>query len=277
MPLIMDRTGATITANHLAMSALRNLIGTEAKKLFQNPARWREALRPRRWRQFLHVAVFYLRTGNRWQTDSSDGSFERRVYANYQDYLRRQQAKLDFLDLSRYETEYQRLLNERLAGVDGLKKGAAVLCLGARLGAEVRAFQDCGCFAVGLDLNPGKQNRYVLHGDFHEIQFPRESADIIFSNSLDHVFALERFIAEIRRVLKSGGLLILETMKGRAEGVSPDPYASLWWNSVDDVVALFSRHSFKAVQRTAFAVPWPGELLCFVKLESSGSDALNEG
>jgi len=179
--------------------------------------------------------------------------------------------------LSHYEAEYQRLLSERLAGVDGLKKGAAVLCLGARLGAEVRAFHECGCFAVGLDLNPGRQNRYVLHGDFHELQFPRESADVIFSNSLDHVFAVDRFIAEIRRVLKTGGLLILETMKGRTEGVSPDPYASFWWNSVDDVVALFIRRGFKALQRTEFAMPWPGELLCFAKLEKVGSEALKGG
>jgi len=241
--------------------------------MLQNPARWREVLRPRRWRQFLQVAVFYLRTGNRWRADSSNPSFDRRVYPSYQDYLRRQQSKLAYLDLSRYETEYQGLLSERLSGLDNLKKGCVVLCLGARLGAEVRAFHDCGCFAVGLDLNPGEQNRYVLHGDFHQLQFPRESADVIFSNSLDHVFAVDRFIAEIRRVLKSGGLLLLETMKGHAEGVSPDPYASLWWNSVDDVVALFRRHGFQAHQRTAFAEPWPGELLCFVKLEISGSDA----
>ena len=255
------------------MGALRNLIGTEARKLFKDPARWREALRPRRWRQFFNVAVFYFRTGNRWQADASGGSFERRVYPSYQDYLRRQQSKLASLDLSRYEAEYQRLLGERLAGLASLKPGAAVLCLGARLGAEVRAFHDCRCFAVGLDLNPGKQNRYVLHGDFHEIQFPRESADVIFSNSLDHVFAVDRFIAEIRRVLKSGGLLLLETMKGQAEGILPDPYASLWWNSVDDVVALFTRHGFRTLQRTAFARPWPGELLCFVKLDSRDSDS----
>src|SRR5437867_12890051 len=123
------------------MGALRNLIGTESKKLFQNPARWREALRPRRWRQFLQVAVFYRRTGNRWQAEPSDGSFERRVYPSYQDYLRRQQAKLEYLDLSRYETEYQRLLSERLAGAGGLREGAAGLCLGRRRGAEARASQ----------------------------------------------------------------------------------------------------------------------------------------
>ena len=247
------------------MGALLKLVGTETKKMFQNPGRWRELLRPRRWRQFFHVAIFYFRTGNRWQTEPSDSSFERRVYRSYPDYLHCQEAKLEYLDLSRYEAEYQRLLGERLARVDGLKKGAAVLCLGARLGAEVRAFHDSGCFAVGLDLNPGKQNCYVLPGDFHQIQFPAESADVIFSNSLDHVFAMDRFIAEIRRVLKPGGLLILEAMRGRAEGVSPDPYASFWWKSVDDVVALFSRHGFKALQRTAFDRPWPGELLSFAQ------------
>ena len=105
----------------------------------------------------------------------------------------------------------------------------------------------------------------------------RPESDVIFSNSLDHVFTVDRFIAEIRRVLKTGGLLILETMKGRAEGVSPDPYASFWWNSVDDVVALFIRRGFKALQRTEFAMPWPGELLCFAKLEGGGSEALNDG
>src|SRR2546426_10869250 len=123
MRLTTDRPGARITANQPTMGALRNLIGTEAKKLFQNPARWREALRPRRWRQFFHVAVFYLRTGNRWQADSSDRSFERRLYPSYQDYLRRQQSKLAGLDLSRYEAGYQRLLGERLAGGDAFKKG----------------------------------------------------------------------------------------------------------------------------------------------------------
>jgi len=272
MPLILDRTGATLPANQ-TMGALRNLIGTEAKKLLHSPARWREVVRPRRWRQFLQVAVFYLRTGNRWQVEPSGASFERRVYPSYEDYLNRQQSKLAHLDLSNYETEYKRLLGERLAGVHGLKQGTTVLCLGARLGAEVRAFHDLGCFAVGLDLNPGRRNRFVLHGDFHEIQFPDDSTDAIFSNSLDHVYAVDRFIAELRRVLKPGGLLILETMRGRAEGVSPDPYASFWWKSVDDVVALFSSHGFKALQRTAFASPWPGELLCFVKLESRGPGA----
>ena len=46
-----------------------------------------------------------------------------------------------------------------------------VLCLAARIGTEVKAFLDLGCFAIGIDLNPGTDNRYVVHGDFHDLQF----------------------------------------------------------------------------------------------------------
>ena len=38
---------------------------------------------------------------------------------------------------------------------------------------EVRAFLDHGAFAVGIDLNPGRDNRYVMVGDFHQLQFAR--------------------------------------------------------------------------------------------------------
>jgi hypothetical protein len=117
-------------------------MGTEARKLFQDPARWREVLRPRRWRQFLNVAIFYLRTRNRWRAGQSGTGLERRIYASYQDYLKHQQTKLEYLDLSRYEADYQRLLRERLANVAGLNQGMVALCLGARLGAEVRAFHE---------------------------------------------------------------------------------------------------------------------------------------
>ena len=47
-----------------------------------------------------------------------------------------------------------------------------MLCLGARLGTEVRALHNLGYFAIGIDLNPGVDNPYVLMGDFHKLVFP---------------------------------------------------------------------------------------------------------
>src|SRR5213593_3163488 len=108
------------------MSALRNLIVAEAKKILRNPSRLKEALRPRRWRQLLGAVRFFVRTGDRWIADR-DG-FQKRVYASYQEYLEHQQVKLQHLDLARYEAQYEGLLRERLAQAGRLKKGAVVVC-----------------------------------------------------------------------------------------------------------------------------------------------------
>jgi len=77
-----------------------------------------------------------------------------------------------------------------------------MLCLAARIGTEVKSFLDLGAFAVGIDINPGKKNKYVLFGDFQDIQFAPKCADIIFTNSIDHVYDIEKFLSEIKRVLK---------------------------------------------------------------------------
>ena len=256
-----------ITENTTGLvSGLRQLIGAEARRVFQNPSRLKEALRPRRWRQLIGVLTFYVRTGNRWCRAPQGEGFQKRVYSGYQEYLQHQRTKLRYLDLSGYETDYQRHLAGRLAKAACVKRGASVLCLGARLGAEVRAFREQGCFAVGVDLNPGEQNPCVLPGDFHQIQFPDGCVDVVFTNSLDHVFEAGQFIGEVKRVLKPSGLLILEGVKGRTEGVAPDAYASFWWNSLDDVTGLFEMNGFRLIDRSPFTKPWPGEQLCFEKL-----------
>ena len=80
------------------------------------------------------------------------------------------------------------------------------------------------------------------------------------------MFEAGQFIGEVKRVLKPSGLLILEGVKGRTEGVAPDAYASFWWNSLDDVTGLFDMNGFRLIDRSAFTKPWPGEQLCFEKL-----------
>jgi SAM-dependent methyltransferase len=155
-------------------------------------------------------------------------------------------------------------LRERLQKLSALEKGASVLCLGARQGTEVAAFQDLGCFAVGVDLNPGANNPLVLYGDFHNLQFAARSVDVIFTNSLDHAFDLKKLTGEITRVLKPGGMLIVEAIRGSGEKSAPDHYASLWWNQTEDLTALFEQNGFKAAHPEAFSEPWPGTQICFM-------------
>lgn len=180
---------------------------------------------------------------------------------DYGEYLKHQAAKLPFEygALLYYEPRYRMELAERLRMFGAVHPGMSVLCLAARLGAEVRAFIDCGCFAVGLDLNPGEGNKYVVHGDFQQIQFANDSVDVVFTNAVDHVFNLDIFIGEICRVLKADGLLIMDLIRGKAEGVQPEEYESLFWDTIDDILAPFLAGPFDLILRTDFQWPWPAQ------------------
>src|SRR5215216_3610430 len=81
-----------------------------------------------------------------------------------------------------HDRRFYDALRERLETLPFPLLRRRVLCLGARQGTEVRAFIDRGGFAVGIDLNPGEKNRYVLIGDFQELQFATGSVDIVYTN-----------------------------------------------------------------------------------------------
>ena len=212
----------------------------------------------------------YLRAGWRatrvaWR---DDGGFRVRDYKSHSQYVRHQQTKLASLLRSRspwlqqYEREYANVLRARLEAGGHLRPGLRVLCLAARLGAEVRAFLALGCFAVGLDLNPGPKNRYVLYGDFHDLVWPAASIDVIFTNALDHALDIGAVVREVRRVLVSDGLFLVEAGLG-TETRAPGDFESLAWARLDDLVAKIEAVGFTRVGREPFTYPWPGEHLAF--------------
>ena len=244
----------------------------EAKKIARNPRRLREAFRLRRWRQFFGILRFNSRTGNRWKPAEGASGLKQREYPSYEEYVRHQQSKFGHLDLTEYDRAYRVLLRERLRTSALLKPGASVLCLGARQGTEVKAFHDLGCFAVGIDLNPGKENKFVLPGDFHDVQFPDRSVDVVFTNSFDHTLDPEKLLQQITLLLKPGGMLVIEAIQGEAEHSAPDYYASFWWEKIDDLLALIGRHGFKVARRTPFNEPWPGEQIFFSRVGSGSAN-----
>jgi SAM-dependent methyltransferase len=91
-----------------------------------------------------------------------------------------------------------------------------VLCLGARLGGEVRAFRSLGALAIGIDLNPGPINAVVLPGDFHHLPFAASTFDLIFTNVIGHAFDLARLEHEICRVLKPRGGFLMDARGDKA-------------------------------------------------------------
>jgi len=198
-----------------------------------------------------------------WRPCEFDPSFRRRDYTSYEAYVAKQVAKLATLDLSEYDVQFRTALRERLESLSFLRPGTTVLCLGARSGAEVHAFLDLRYLAAGIDLNPGEDNPLVIWGDFHDIPFEANSADVIFTNSLDHAFDIRKIIAEIQRVLKPAGFLIVEAVPGLKEGVHLDAWDCFCWETGDDLVSLFESSGFVLIKRSSFGFPWRGEQMCF--------------
>ena len=185
----------------------------------------------------------------RW---AHQGEFAQRRYASYEEYLDHQRSKLDGIvaRLRRNEAEALVEFEERFRACPELAPARSVLCLGARLGTEVRALHRLGHFAIGIDLEPGPANPYVLPGDFHHLVFPDGSVDAVYCNALDHVFDLERMVGEVTRVLAPGGVFLAEFEIGFGEGHTPGEFEALHWRDSGALVARIADVGKLAVETT---------------------------
>ncbi len=246
-----------------------NIAATFAEELAQtmrSPRRLLKLSQQGKIGRYLRFHWIAAKAGRRWEPSSHTSQLSRRLIPQYQDYVKLQAMKLDHLDLSSHESKFRSSLRDRLAQLSFIERGRNVLCLGARLGAEVAAFSDLGCFAVGVDLNPGPQNRWVLHGDFHRLQVASDSVDILYTNSIDHCFSLELMVAEMRRVLKPSGHIVIEPDPGYQEGqhTAPDTWQTLSWRTIEDLRKELERCGLKLIGRQPFQYPRGGEQLVFV-------------
>ena len=208
-----------------------------------------------------------------------DKQIRRRQYASYEAYKLHQASKLKILtsgdrfghdgtDLIAYDVSFRSVLRKRLGSLDIVLSGKSCVCLAARLGTEVKAFADHGAFAVGIDLNPGPNNEYVLPGDFHNLIFPDNSVDVIYCNSVDHAFDLGRLAAEIYRVIKPNGCVLLEIPLGSAESsrANTGKWEALEWDRSEDVIQCFAGDRFNVEELKEFIEPWPGKTFALKRL-----------
>ena len=199
-----------------------------------------------------------------------DDGLAHRDYASYDEYLEHQSSKLaGIIDrLREKDAEEFEEFRERFASCDALADAGSILCLGARLGTEVRALHSLGHFAIGIDLAPGPDNPHVLRGDFHALVFPDGSVDAVYSNALDHVFDLDRMVREVRRILRPGGCFVAEICDGFDEGSFPGRFEALWWASADALIAKIAKAGGFEIEKGRPLVPTgrrPRRLVVFRK------------
>lgn len=204
----------------------------EIRETVRRPRRLAHLVDRRAWRGLAHR----LSSPDPGDWGMDEGLYRRR-YETYDDYVAHQRSKLALLDLAAYNAEFRQALRARLRAAPVDWAGKSVLCLAARLGAEVEAFHDLGAFAVGIDLEPGARNALVLPGDFHHLQFPSGCVEVVYTNSLDHALDLRALVEEMRRVLVPDGLAVIEPTEAGRPGERS--WEASGWDSVDRVIGLF--------------------------------------
>jgi SAM-dependent methyltransferase len=113
----------------------------------------------------------------------------------------------------------------------------AVLCVGCRNDDEIRYFRKRGADkVVGIDLyNAGPD---ILIMDMHDLKFPDSSFDVVYSrHSFEHAFDKRKAGLEFVRVLKPGGVVVIE-VPGKYKGGGDYNY----FDSNKDVLIAFDSH-----------------------------------
>lgn len=180
----------------------------------------------------------------------------KRKYKNFEEYERHQSSKLinEYDDIKAKTGRRMKRMQESLEPLIAELKGRnvkEVLCLAARFGEEVEVFVNNGFNAVGIDINPPKEAKRVLKGDFHDLRkhecnFDDNSIDLVYCNSFDHVYDLIKVRNEIKRVLKPTGFIIADfgkSVTGKPNHVNKKNWEALTWDSFDDVLKYFEPYS----------------------------------
>lgn len=91
--------------------------------------------------------------------------------------------------------------------------GQRAVCLGARLGTEVKALRALGIAeAFGIDIAEYPGSEHTVHGDFMNLTYPDNSFDFTFTNCFDHTYDPLAFFKGVARVTKPGGFMLIDVV-----------------------------------------------------------------
>lgn len=116
-------------------------------------------------------------------------------------------------------------------------RGERVLCVGCRNRDEIIYFRKKGAsHVVGIDLYSDHPDIEVM--DMHDLKYPDGSFDVVYSrHSFEHAFDKRKAAHEFVRVLKPGGVVVIEVPGDYKGGADYNKFDSL-----NDVLVAFGDH-----------------------------------
>ena len=187
--------------------------------------------------------------------------------AQQSDRLIKQIRSVDVGRQAQVTAQFEEAMRKHTAGIRSSIAGETILCIGARLGGEVRALKSLGALAIGIDLNPGPDSMVrapepsppdsqvtasaicvplqdVVVGDMEDIPFPSRTFGMVYSNVLDHVYNVAGLAAEVCRVLRGNGLFLAAVMGGGAAD-SYSPKQAIFESNRGALIGAVAAHGLK--------------------------------
>lgn len=143
-----------------------------------------------------------------------------------------------------------------------------VLDIGCGIGDVLRLYPD----SIGVDADPGcvsfcrSQGLPCVLASADTLPFGDDSFDgVLLNNVLEHIERPEAVFGEVRRVLKQGGVLVLE-LPGK-KGYAYDPTHVRYWDRAA-VSSFLAERNFTSVRTWFYPVPFEaaGDFLTHNKL-----------
>jgi 2-polyprenyl-3-methyl-5-hydroxy-6-metoxy-1,4-benzoquinol methylase len=146
--------------------------------------------------------------------------------------------------------------------LDAVRPGDRVLDLGAGDGAFAAALLDAGAVVSGVDVAeealrrgraraPGADLRRVAEGE--PLPFAEDAFDVVWAGEvLEHVADVVGLLAEVRRVLRWGGTLLVTTPRLDrvallAMALGPRRWAGAWFDPRSDHLRFFSARALRGL------------------------------
>lgn len=156
------------------------------------------------------------------------------VDAPYEQYIREQLEETLLKKRLKGETRFEVIpLVDMLAEKYELAS-KSVLCVGCRNTDEIRYFRKRGAGrVVGIDLFSDDPDIVIM--DMHDLKFANDEFDIVYSrHSFEHAYDKKKVGSEFVRVVKNGGVVVVEVPGSYKGGADYNRF-----DSIEDVMVAF--------------------------------------